>query len=94
MLPQVRLRRGGPAHGGDQRRRVPRLHAGPGRHLVVQGQPREGPALHSAAARAAGPLVEITYQDVKYNFKVTPKAPDVFLFEQGEQQILVRPVTN
>ena len=38
--------------------------------------------------------VEITYQDVKYNFKVTPKAPDVFLFQQGDQQILVRPATN
>jgi len=34
--------------------------------------------------------VELTYQDVKYAFKVTPKAPDVFLLQQGDQEIEVR----
>ena len=34
--------------------------------------------------------VEITYLDTKYTFSVTPKAPDVFLLQQGEQEIEVR----
>jgi len=37
-----------------------------------------------------GVPVEITYQDIKYSFKVTPKAPDTLLVEQGAQSIEVR----
>jgi len=34
--------------------------------------------------------VEITYQDVKYQFTVEPKAPDAFMLKINSQQVLVR----